>query len=56
MNLFGADMDVTWDEESITFNDEKASYECADGKLTITSGDARMYFEYAGTPEEAPRA
>ena len=56
MNLFGADMDVTWDEESITFNDEKASYECADGKLTITSGDARMYFDYAGTPEEAPRA
>lgn len=56
MNLFGADMDVTWDEESITFNDEKASYECADGKLTINSGDAKMYFEYAGTPEEAPRA
>ena len=56
MNLFGAEMDVKWDEESITFNDEKASYECADGKLTITSGDARMYFEYAGTPEEAPGA
>ena len=56
MNLFGAEMDLTWDDESISFYDEKTTYEYDDGKLTITSGGSKMYFEYAGTPEEAPGA
>ena len=45
--LFGAPVPITWDDENISYQGIKVSYEYKDGTLTLITRDERMVFKKA---------
>lgn len=54
MVMFGEQVPLTWDDQSITIDGEAAAYVYMDGVISVVAESNTMDFVYAGTPEEAP--
>ena len=54
LSLFDEAIDLTWDDEKVTAEDEEMEYAYDSGTITMESNGTTMNFVYAGTPDEAP--